>query len=253
MRWVSIFVGIFVVGLLCTEMISAQPLQVQPVGQRPPALAPFAPDDPIPQVMVEAHAQPKTPRQAAETFLFHLSKGVFVPGIVSIRGAEANGYDLAWALMGHDRPPLPEFRERWKGTAAMKVVQLMPAEGNRFFVELERLERCGDHWAASFYSGFLETIQTPDGWRIKSLDIQPEDLLGINVAGHQGWQHDEAMVAKWVLSRPPDESWVTRDLRYEGRTATVTLWHPSRRETAIVRLIRTMEGSWGLLSKTVKP
>lgn len=233
-------------GIITVMAMFAGILSAQPRRDQPPALAPFAKDDPIPTVVVKPHDRQRTPMEAAESFLAHLSRGHGVPG-ASIIGSDPKGYEKAWNLMGRDRPSLAEFQEHWEGTAALKVVQFEPTEGNRFFVELERVERCNEHWAVSFYSGSLETVQTSEGWRVHALNISPEDLVGINVAGHQGWQHDEQYMAKWVLSRPPDESWRVDGLQYVGRTVTVHLHHPVTRQTRTVRLIRTMEGSRGLL------
>ena len=90
-------------------------------------------------------------------------------------------------------------------------------------------------------------MQTQDGWRVQALEISAEDLLGINVSGHQGWQHDETLMAKWVLQRPPDDAWRVESVKYAGRKAVVQLYHPTTHQRRTVRLIRTMEGSWGLL------
>lgn len=214
--------------------------------------APFAKGDAIRAVQLQVHERPDTPREVAESFLAHLTRGYGVPGL-SIIGADPMAYEKAWSLLGPNRPPLAEFTKRWGGTVALKVVQLEPAKGGQFFVELQALERCGEHWSLSFHSGFLKTVLTEAGWRVQALETSPEDLLGINVAGHQGWQHDETLMAKWVLPGPPDDSWRVADVQYAGRQAVVRLSHPVSGQTRTVRLIRTMEGSWGLLSISGDP
>jgi hypothetical protein len=189
----------------------------------PPALAPFAKDDPIPAVQLTVHEHPRTPRAVAESFLAHLTRGYGVPGL-SIIGADPMAYKKTWSLLGPSRPPLDEFTKRWGGTVALKDVQFEPAQDHQFFVELQALERCGVHWSVSFHSGFLKTMRTDAGWRVQSLEIAPEDLLGINVASHQGWQHDETLMAKWVLPGPPVTRGVPADRSYAASQSAPGGW-----------------------------
>lgn len=225
--------------------------QPRVVGQRPPALAPFAENDPIPKLSLVPHPQQNTPRQAAESFLAHLSKGYSIPGMRGgeIIGGEANGYDLAWSFMGPNRPALSDFKRGWEGTVATKVIQLEPSDDTRFFVEFERVQRCADHWAVSFYHGVVDTVKTPEGWRVQDLRMEPDNLVGTNIAGHQGWQQDEEYMAKWSMSPQEEQQpWVVQGRRYARRTVTLHLRHAKTGETRIIRLARTLDGSWEPLS-----
>lgn len=241
---IVILVTVAPAGIALAEPRNATPtLRQRPrvVGQRPPALTPFAENDPIPKLSLVPHSRQETPSQAAESCLYHLSKGYYVPGIVepdSIIGGEAQGYQLAWWLLGPERPSLTDFKERWEGTVAIKGVQLESIDDKRFFVEFQRVERCEDHWAVSFYHGVLTTVKTPEGWRVQDLHVEPDNLVGTNIARHQGWQHDEDYVTKWAIS-PKEElqPWVVLSRQCNAWYLSSEI-NPSMRETLGMSLPR---------------
>jgi hypothetical protein len=221
----------------------------QTVGKRPPALAPYAEDDPIPKLTLNPHKHQATARQAAESFLAYLSNtpniqyaptGGTVPGLT-------NGWARAWELLASHPPTLDQFKAAWPETARLGVIQLEPMRDDRFFVELQRVEYCGDHWSTSFYSGEVMTTKVGDAWRIKDMKVSPEDLVRINIGGHPpAWIHEEGPVAARFAFSPtlPPNSWNIESVRYERRTAIVSVRLKATGETKTVRLARTVEGTW---------
>lgn len=238
--------SVAVLGLVSSPVHAEQ----QIMGQRPPALAPYAENDPLPKLTLKPSSRQDTPRQAVETFLAHLSASENVanaPTGGSLPGSP-QGFERALALMVDDgRPSLSQFKERWHETARLGVVQLEPMDRSRFFVEIERIAFCDGNWAVSYYAGHISALQTPQGWRIKEFDIHPENLVRVNIGGHPGLKHDEVSLAR-ILTTTPQGRWEVQTITYAGRVATVRLREKGTEHVREVRMARTAEGSWELLS-----
>lgn len=90
--------------LVCGVSAAAPDTPPKVTGHEPPAMAPYAENDPIPKVTLPEHAQPFADgRQAVETFLSLLSRG-YHPGIESLAGGSIPGddraFEKAWELLG---------------------------------------------------------------------------------------------------------------------------------------------------------
>lgn len=261
MRWM-----IAILILLCTLSTGgalARPAEPRVTGKPPPAQAPFAEDDPIAALRLKPHAQQASPRQAVESFLYYLSTG-YDPAVMGHGGGslgDPQGYHKAWLLLAEPRPAEGGFAQQWQGTAAMKVLQIEPMDRpERFFVELQRLDWCGDRWATSFYWGEITAVKTDAGWRVSKVALRPENLVFSNVGGHQGWQHSADFMAVWYARLVPpgkpepwEEQWDLLSLAYQRRSVTAVVRQPQMKESRTVRMARVMEGSWALLSMEPSP
>lgn len=218
-----------------------------PVEGEPPALAPYAPDDPIPKLVLQPHTYQASPRQAVETFLAYLSDGLNIsPTLLgSTIPGRPDGYERAWELMVGDRPSLAQFKAQWTGTVRLGVIQLEAMDDTRFFAELQRVEYVKDHWATSLYSARISTTKTAEGWRIQGFEPLAENFVEINLGGHQAWLHDVEAVTKVLAGAVVDVT----SISYERRVATIQMKDASTGKSKTMRLARLVEGTWVLLSK----
>lgn len=261
MRWM-----IAILMLLCSlapGSAQARPARQRVTGQPPPAQAPFAEDDPIAALRLKPHVQQESPRQAVESFLYYLSIG-YDPAVLEHAGGslgDAQGYHKAWLLLAEPRPAEAAFVQQWRGTAAMKVLQIeLMDRPERFFVELQRVDWCGDRWATSFFWGEVLAVKIAEGWRVSKVTLRPENLVYSNVGGHQGWQHSADFMAVWYARLVPPgkpepwkESWELVSLSYQRGSVTAVVRQPQTKERRTVRMARVMEGSWALLSMEPSP
>jgi hypothetical protein len=212
-------------------------------GKEPPALTPYAPNDPIPKLNLRAHSDQKTPRQAIESFLAYLSDGLNISSVTYTGGTVpglSDGYEKAWALLDDNRPSLQDFKRQWAETVRLGVVQLEPVNDTRYFVELERLHLCGDHWAVAYYFGELTTAKTQGDWRIRQFEVKPENLVAVNLGGHQAWIHHIQPAALAMTG----QGWEVQAVRYEKRIASVEVTNNATGQNQTLWLARLVEGSW---------
>lgn len=219
-------------------------------GQQPPALTPFAKDDPIPKLSLHPTDRGGSPIEIAETFLAHLTVGYHpiaerhAGG--TIMGGDTKGFEKAWAMMGENRPSLEQFQASWSGTLRMGVIQLEPITPNLFFVELERIEWCGDHWAISYYFGELQVSKTSSGWQVLRFELCPERLDVPNIIGHTSWHHSDVALASVAAGLKYDEYDVI-SRQYQRRTVNISLRNKKTGEVKDLRMARVVEGSWMVL------
>lgn len=248
---VQVRAAAFVGAILLVALGVFQTGSAEPKSTQPPALAPYAEHDPLPKLGLKPYPNQNTATQVVESFLAFLSLGDNsgdAPTGGTIPGYR-DGYEQAWRLMTDERLSLTEFKDRWLSTVRLGVVQLEPtSSGNTFFVELERLEYCRDHWAISYYVGSITAMETPHGWRISSFAVSPENLVRSNIGGHQGWAHNVESVVTTSLT--PSGDWELQTVSYDRRTATVSAKNKKSGIAKTVRLARTVEGSWRILSMT---
>jgi hypothetical protein len=228
----------------------ATPLEARTVtkGDRPPALAPYAENDPIPKLVLKPFPEQRTSRQAVESFLAYLASGINMTRVTTsgtLFGLR-QGYESAWSLMTDPKPTLQDFKAQWANTARIGTTQIEAIDQRDYFVELERLEYVDSRWVISYYLGTVTTVKTGDGWRIERFSVYPEDLASINLGGHQAWLHSEISVAKAGSGMPDSE---VLSISYERRAATVKLKDRNSKQTRTVRLARLMEGTWKGLNK----
>jgi hypothetical protein len=227
-------------------------------GNPPPAQAPYAKEDPIPRLALTPHARQDSPRQAAETFLAEIARGYDPEALEHGGGSigDPQAYARAEKLLVPEPASLIDAVPALKGAAAVKVLQLEPMERpDRFFVEIQPVQWCRDHWATAWYEVTLETVQTPAGWRLQKVEIRPEQLVYSNIGGHQGWQQDGEFMLQWYARRDTADGpepwkipWEVESLRYERRTMTGQVRRADTGERRTIRMARIMEGSWMLLS-----
>jgi hypothetical protein len=154
-----------IVPILCLILHTA-PIAAQPTtkGERPPALAPYAENDPVPKLALKPYPDQNTPRRAVESFLAYLSTGLnMTTTSVSTLFGLKNGYEMAWSLMTDPKPSLEQFKSQWANTARLGSIQVEPIDDQEYFVELERLDLVGDRWVSSFYFGTIATTKTDAG------------------------------------------------------------------------------------------
>lgn len=212
-------------------------------GTAPQPLTPYSTGDPIPKLTLTVHPRQETPRQVVESFLSYLSQGLNLSNFSYAGGTVPgihNGYEKAWELLNSKRPSLQEFKRQWSETVRLGVVQLEPVDDTHFFVELERLQLCGDHWAVAYYSGELTAVKTTEGWRIGQFKAEPENLVSVNLAGHQAWIHNIQPAARTVAG----PGWDVEEITYERRIANVKMKNKTTGAMKTVRLSRLVEGRW---------
>lgn len=238
---IGLFYGISAPGTI--PLVRAQ------VAQEPLALAPYAADDPIPKLDLKPHLHQDTPGKVVESFLSYLSDGLNT--LTADTGGSVfglpDGYQKAWALMGPTRPSLSDFKNQWPETVRLGVIQLEPISDTRFFVELQRVHWIQDHWASAFYFGEVTAAKSSSEWWVSGFSVQPENLVSMNLGGHQKWQQSirsaAAVLASTVYgSRPMD--WVVEHVAYTRRIATVHLRHKVQGVSQSVTLARLVEGRW---------
>ena len=219
-------------------------------ANQPPALTPFADNDPIPKLELRPLAVLNSSRDVAESFLALMSVG-YDPSVEShaggtVIGGDWQGYEKAWELMGDSRPSFSEFQAQWAGTIRIGLIQLEPITPNLFFVELERVSWYEDHWAVSYFVGTLETTQTGEGWRISDWTMCTENLAQPNIIGHRSWHQDDVALASVLAGFKSGEyEVVTR--RYGRRTGLMRLRHKTTGDEKAFRMARVVEGSWYIL------
>lgn len=239
-----------VILLLICALTFVPPLEARPIttGDRPPALTPYAENDPVPKLVLKPLPEQNTSRQAVESFLAYLALGLNMTRVTTsgtLFGLR-EGYDSAWSLMTNPKPTLEDFKAQWPNTARLSTTQIEAIDQRDYFVELERLDYVDSRWVVSYYLGTITSVKTKVGWRIERFSVYPEDLASINLGGHQAWLNDELSVAK-VMSGMSSPQVVS--VGYKRRTAAVTLKDSDSQQTRTVRLARLMNGTWKGLNK----
>lgn len=231
--------------------------QIAPTAAALPAAAPAW----SPQVTVQVEKLPPrytdlppeqagTAEQAVRAYLDTLGQAAHVPLWHPARsgtiGAEQAPFPRAYAYLHPDRQralAYEEWLKQWQGVAYLGTVQVEPAGPNRFFVEVERVETAAGHGALAYHRGFFTAAPTPAGWRLTSVELAPEDLITVQLGGHQPWRHDLALYAAHVLQRPGPPAAAAAARR------VVELTYPGER----VRLARQVDGDWVVLERTPQP
>lgn len=187
-----------VILLLICALTFVPPLEARPIttGDRPPALTPYAENDPVPKLVLKPLPEQNTSRQAVESFLAYLALGLNMTRVTTsgILLGLREGYDSAWSLMTNPKPTLEDFKAQWPNTARLSTTQIEAIDQRDYFVELERLDYVDSRWVVSYYLGTITSVKTKVGWRIERFSVYPEDLASINLGGHQAWLNDELSV-----------------------------------------------------------
>src|SRR5262249_49517597 len=93
-----------------------------------------------------------------------------------------------------------QFFAHFQGLAHLKLLQAHAAyvadKPARIFVEEERTMVINGIPAVAWYAGVVAMTLTPDGWKVSSLqDVRPEDIISLELGGHQPWRADPEYVA----------------------------------------------------------